>query len=277
MPKSYILINKKTTLSSNITGAAVTEATEANKQLATTGFTVSDWRLQELGLFEKEGILIQLNNKPAILQEATWFEWLAPGCILEVPVSKTKDTGLRYMPEDIDSIPAKNFKSRVIAKHLEREDTPEYLYANDSDIAYAKTHCTCIRLYDETQTKQRNGDCAEFRKLRVRDIDKLIKDEMHPGIWITHVSKNRKGLFESVPEKAQKTWHDPSERPTKKQCHMNQNRFFGWNGTRTYLISFDGYDNVFRKPVDHGGIINNEVDKDLKLWAELPAPPTAIC
>lgn len=68
-------------------------------------------------------------------------------------------------------------------------------------------------------------------------------------------------------------WHKTTDKPSHELCQKYRNRFVAWDGKSEYIVSFDEYDEIFRKPVDVGGIPRNKKDDGIIAWACLPLPP----
>lgn len=68
-------------------------------------------------------------------------------------------------------------------------------------------------------------------------------------------------------------WNGKETKPTPKQCRDNDNKFIAWDGKNRYVTYFDGYDNVFRVPVDTGGVRRMVPDTEIRMWTEFPYPP----
>lgn len=69
-------------------------------------------------------------------------------------------------------------------------------------------------------------------------------------------------------------WHKSDEHPSHELCEAHRNKFISWDGNDTYLVTFDEYDKLFRKPADIGGIRRNVPDDTMVAWACLPTTPS---
>lgn len=109
--------------------------------------------------------------------------------------------------------------------------------------------------------KLRFGDTAlDEAIIKIKDNSPQRMPCAYPTLW-------------HQPSRFPEPWHQPRDFPDRKLCEMYKNRFVAWDGENTYIVTFDEYDKIFRKPVNIGGIIKNNPDTDIKLWACLPAPP----
>ena len=265
MSDKYILTNRYLTLITDVRGQEVVDYDRRDEVAADSTFIITRQRLEQLQLTVQNGVLAATNNvsrfRPIIT--ATFSQRLAKDAYLEVQVSLTEETELRYVPENMKDILLYRFYDTVIKEHVKRENIPDINYANKID-----TVCDKVRLYTK---KPANIQVYEVPLRKLQYIQPVYLDKDYQ--YITYVNRNPKDLFATSRENGT-IWHDAGEHPTRLQCNKNNNRFFAWDGMNTYMTRYDSYDKAFRTPVDHGGIMNNEIDKKLLKWTELPAPPT---
>lgn len=265
MSDKYILTNQDLTLITDIRGQEVVDYDRRDEVAVDSTFIITRQRLEQLQLTVQDGILAATGNasrfRPIIM--ATFSQRLAKDAYLEVQVSLTGETELRYVPENMRNILLCRFYDTVIKEHVKREGMPDIIYANKID-----TVCDKVRLYAK---KPAGIPVYEVPLRRLQSIQEscYVKN----CDYITYGSRNPKDIFVTSHED-DTVWHDADERPTQIQCDRNNNRFFAWDGVTTYVTRYDNYDKAFRTPVDHGGVMNNEIDKRLLKWTELPAPPT---
>lgn len=265
MSDKYILSSQNLTLTTDIRGMRVVDYNRRDEVTVDSTFVITKRRLDQLQLTVQNGILTATNNASRVrpIITAIFSQRLARDAYLEVQVSLAEETELRYVPTNMGSILLCRFHDTVIKEHVRREGMPAVIYANKID-----TVCDKVRLYAK---KPSDIPVYEVPLCRLQYIEETHGP--HEYQWLTYVTCNPKDLFVTSHED-DTVWHDASERPTRLQCDKNNGRFFAWDGTNTYMTRYDSYDKAFRTPVDHGGIMNNEIDKRLLKWTELPAPPT---